>query len=130
MLLEINKITTQDQGVYRCEITFANRTLQNSAKLTVRASVPPVIIPTVSNTKKHKDTGNRNLKRVDSFIVPNSNNDNNKGQCTAYSGNVCKAYLGSTIIFERTPRQPMRILNKQLENVFSIIKKYKNLSQK
>lgn len=135
MLLEINKITTQDQGVYRCEITFANRTLQNSAILTVRPSMPPVVISTVTKdtkTKQQNGDVNRNPfnKRVETFTASNNNNNNNKGQCTAYDGNVCKAYLGNTVIFERTPRQPMNILNEQLENVFRIIKEYKNLSKK
>jgi len=149
MLLEINKSTTGDQGVYRCEITFANRTLQNSAKLTVRSAVA-IVIPSVNKdinkkittpNKQQNDNTNRNSinKRVETFTVTNSNNNNGKtnsekpitnGQCSTYDGNVCKAYLGSTVIFERTPLQPMSLLNEQLDNVFRIIKGYRKLSKK
>ena len=47
MLTEIRNTVVRDQGDYKCEITFANRTLQSGAKLSVKPSnriVVPVVV--------------------------------------------------------------------------------------
>ena len=58
MFLEIKQSMVKDQGEYHCEITFANQTIQSSAKLTVK---PGRVVQKVLH--KNKDEGTNEGKK-------------------------------------------------------------------
>lgn len=111
MLMKIENFSSKDQGIYQCEITFANQTIRSSARLSVK---PTRVIPIVVEKKTQPPIEG----------MPTVN-----GKCVPYSGDVCIAHLGTTDIFEQYV-QPMNLLNKQLENFIVMLKNAKILSRK
>ena len=132
MLLEIKNTLAREQGVYQCEITFANKTLTSYAKLSVKST--RVVVKTRNNDissniprgVEHRngatDThGTREIIRSQRRVA--------NGTCTKYSGDVCSLYLGQRVVFEKS-LQPMAALNDQLERVIKILKQTGKLSKR
>ena len=44
MTLKIRNVSRKDEGLYRCMITFANKTVRSTAQLTIYHKVPVVTI--------------------------------------------------------------------------------------
>lgn len=133
MLLEIKRTLAREQGLYQCEITFANKTLKSGAKLSVKV---PIVV--------EKKTRNNEVTSLIPRGVGNGKNTINNhgmreiihdqkrvanGTCSKYTGDVCSLYLGQTIVFEKD-LQPMSALNDQLERVIKILKKTGKLSKR
>ncbi|XP_066918249.1 tyrosine-protein kinase transmembrane receptor Ror-like isoform X2 [Clytia hemisphaerica] len=136
MFLEIKQSMVKDQGEYHCEITFANQTIQSSAKLTVKPGrvVQSVIHPTNKDEGTNKANKEEKDKEEDEEITNKireiqTEKKVENGKCSQYKGNICSTYLGQTVIFERD-HQPMKLLNQQLENVIKILKRTKKLSKR
>lgn len=119
MILRIRQVSLKDAGEYQCEITFANKTIQSSARLTVIKPTKkgPIVI----------SNGSDKSVSTEKMVIPNGLEI--AGKCVKYTGDVCSAYLRDSLIFERT-NHPLEKMNAQLEIVIRTLKNTNKLSKK